>query len=342
MRQAVLVTCAFAVILLQVTAAQTPTRPATAQRPTPPEGVDTLPVRRVILYKNGIGYFEHVGRVRGNETVTVAFNSSQLNDVLKTLTALDLGNGRVTGVSYNSEAPFAQRLGSLRLPIGEHATLAQLLDALRGARLEVRSGDRVVSGRLLSVEERTRIRNGETSTTSEMTLVGDSGDIRVVEITPAVTVRLAERDSTQQVGAYMGLLASSRARDQRPMRIATAGAGDRDLLVSYISEVPVWKTTYRVVLPSRGAPQLQAWAIVDNTIGEDWRNVELSLVAGAPQSFLQQLSQPLYAQRPVVPLPKTLLVTPQTHQGTLTSGTGGINGRVSDPRARTCPGSLCP
>ena len=117
-----------------------------------------------------------------------------------------------------------------------------------------------------------------------------------------VTVKLAERDSTEQVGAYMGLLASQRARDQRLMRIATAGTGERDLLISYISEVPVWKTTYRIVLPSRGgAPQLQGWAIVDNTIGEDWQNVELSLVAGAPQSFLQQLSQPLYAQRPVVP-----------------------------------------
>jgi hypothetical protein len=162
-------------------------------------------------------------------------------------------------VSYNSEAPLAQRLGGLRLPVGEHATLAQLLDALRGARIEARSGDRVVSGRLLGVEARARSKNGETTTVEEMTLVGDAGDIRVVEITPAVTVRLAERDSTQQVGAYMSLLASARGRDQRLLKIATAGAGERDLLVSYISEVPVWKTTYRIVLPSRGgAPLLQA------------------------------------------------------------------------------------
>jgi hypothetical protein len=294
--------------------AQTPAIPS---RPVPP---GNIPVRRVILYKNGIGYFEHVGRVSGNQTVTVAFNSTQLNDVLKTLTTIDLGNGRVTGVSYNSEAPLAQRLGGLHLPVGEHATLPQLLDALRGARIEARTGDRVVAGRLLGVEERRRSKDGETTTTEEITLVGETGDIRVVEITPAVTVRLAERDSTQQVGTYLGLLASMRGSDQRQLKIATAGTGERDLLVSYISEVPVWKTTYRIVLPSRGgAPVLQAWAIVDNTIGEDWQNVELSLVAGAPQSFLQQLSQPLYAQRPIVALPKSLLVMPQTHQGTLTA-----------------------
>ena len=149
MRRLAPVVCALVVVSLQATRAQTPVRRAPAiQRPTSP---DRLPVRRVILYKNGIGYFEHLGKVRGNETVAIDFNSSQLNDVLKTLTVLDLGNGRVTGVSYNSEAPLAQRLGSLRLPVGEHATLAQLLDALRGARLEVHSGERVVYGRLLGV-----------------------------------------------------------------------------------------------------------------------------------------------------------------------------------------------
>jgi hypothetical protein len=325
MRRTVLVVCALVAIAFPVVRAQTPAIPS---RPIAP---GNIPVRRVILYKNGIGYFEHVGRVSGNQTVTVTFNSTQLNDVLKTLTTIDLGNGRVTGVSYNSEAPLAQRLGGLRLPVGEHATRAQLLDALRGARIEARAGDRVVTGRLLGVEERNRSKDGETTTVQEMTLVGDGGDIRVVEITPALTVRLAERDATQQVGAYMGLLASARGSDQRQLKIATIGTGDRDLLVSYISEVPVWKTTYRIVLPSRGGtPVLQAWAIVDNTIGEDWQNVELSLVAGAPQSFLQQLSQPLYAQRPIVPLPKSLLVMPQTHQGTLTGDDEGPEARAVD------------
>src|SRR5215467_5304413 len=176
MRRTALVVCALIPIALPVIRAQTPAIPA---RPIQPANI---PVRRVILYKNGIGYFEHIGKVSGNQTVAVTFNSTQLNDVLKTLTTIDLGNGRVTGVSYNSEAPLAQRLGGLRLPVGEHATLAQLLDALRGARIEARAGDRIVAGRLLGVEDRNRLKDGETTTVQEMTLVGDSGDIRVVEI----------------------------------------------------------------------------------------------------------------------------------------------------------------
>src|SRR5216684_6119318 len=79
-----------------------------------PERAASLPVRRVVLYKNGVGYFEHLGRIRGNQTVHVDFTSAQLNDVLKSLTALDLSGGRITGVDYNSEAPLARRLATLR------------------------------------------------------------------------------------------------------------------------------------------------------------------------------------------------------------------------------------
>ena len=110
----------------------------TATTSTSPAG--RLPVTRVILYKNGVGYFEHSGRVRGTQNVSIDFTTAQLNDVLKSLTVLDLGKGRITGVAYNSIAPLERRLGSLRLPVGENPTTVQFLDALRGARLEVRSG----------------------------------------------------------------------------------------------------------------------------------------------------------------------------------------------------------
>ena len=112
------------------------------------------------------------------------------------------------------------------------------------------------------------------------------------------------------------------------MTIATTGTGDRQLYVSYISEVPIWKSTYRLVLPSKPGdkPLLQGWAIVDNTIGEDWSDVELSLVAGAPQSFVQHLSQPLYARRPVIPLPSAMQLSPQTHEGTLMTGSAADDG----------------
>jgi hypothetical protein len=302
-----------------------------------------LPVRRVVLYKNGVGYFEHLGRVRGSGSLGIDFNSGQLNDVLKSLTVLDLGGGRITGVNYNSEEPLARRLGGLRLPLGEQTTLAQFLGALRGARLEVRAGEGMLAGRLLSVERRTRTtKDGQMIPYDEISLVSDAGEVRSAELGPAISVRIVERDLNAEVSRYMGLVASTRLQDVRRMTISTSGSGERQIYVSYISEVPLWKTTYRVVLPSKPAakPLLQGWAIVDNTVGEDWDNVELSLVAGAPQSFIQQLSQPYYGRRPVVPLPESVQLTPQTHAATLIPGNGKLSGTVTDSTGAAVEGAM--
>jgi hypothetical protein len=279
-----------------------------------------LPVRRVVLYKNGVGYFEHLGHVRGSQDVHVDFTSAQLNDVLKSLTVLDLSGGRITGVDYNSEAPLARRLSTLRLALGEKPGIADFLGALRGARLEIRSGGGLaMSGKLLSVEQKSREKDGTTTERTELSLVGDSGEVRAAEVTPSMSFRIAEKDLQVEVGRYLSLIASSRDQDLRRMTISTTGSGERNLYVSYISEVPIWKTTYRIVLPSKPEkkPLLQGWAIVDNTIGEDWNDVELSLVAGAPHSFIQQLSQPFYGRRPIVPLPESVQLTPQTHAAAL-------------------------
>jgi len=299
-----------------------------------------LPVRRVVLYKNGVGYFEHLGRVRGSQDVHVDFTSAQLNDVLKSLTVLDLSGGKVTGVDYNSEAPLARRLATLRLALGENPSMADFLAALRGAKLEVRgAGGAAVTGKLLSVEQKSRVKDSATSEEwTEISLVSESGEVRTAEVKPSTSVRIAEKDLQVEVGRYLGLIASSRDQDLRRMTISTTGAGERNLYVSYISEVPIWKTTYRIMLPSKAEkkPLLQGWAIVDNTIGEDWNDVDLSLVAGAPHSFIQQLSQPYYGRRPVVPLPESVQLTPQTHAATLEARaallapgiTGGVAGGV--------------
>jgi hypothetical protein len=282
-----------------------------------PAPVADLPVHRVILYKSGVGYFEHLGAVSGSADVTIQFTTSQLNDVLQSLTALDLDGGSVGNISYNSVAPVDQQLALLRLPLGTNTNQLQFYNALRGARVEVGAAPASIAGRILSIEEKSRARNGSQEQVLDLTLVSDEGAIRTIELTPSTTVHLTERDVRQDLSSYLGIIASTRGDDVRRMVLSAAGTGTRRLFVSYISEVPIWKSTYRLVLPSDGKPMLQGWAIVDNTVGQDWTNVELSLVAGAPQSFVQQISQPYYAQRPVVPLPPAVLLQPQTHAPTL-------------------------
>ena len=307
-----------------------------------PAAATKLPVRRVVLYKNGVGYFEHLGHVHGSQDVHIDFTSAQLNDALKSLTVLDLSGGRITGVDYNSEAPLARRLATLRLALGERPSMADFLGALRGARIEVRpTGTAPVAGRLMSVERKTRSAPNWTVETDEISLITDDGDVRSIDLNPSTSVRIAERDLQTEVGKYLGLIASARDQDVRRMTISTTGNGERKLYVSYISEVPIWKTTYRIVLPSRPEkkPLLQGWAIVDNTVGEDWNNVELSLVAGAPHSFIQQLSEPFYGRRPVIALPESVQLAPQTHSATLLRGNGTLIGTVTDPTGAPVSGT---
>jgi hypothetical protein len=306
-----------------------------------PDDMQKLPVKRVVLYKNGVGYFEHLGKVRGNQDVTIPFTSGQLNDVLKSLTVLDLSGGRIAGVTYGSVAPVERQLGDLRLPVGEKSSLTEFLGALRGARIEVRSGTSVITGRLLSIERKTRISGGTTLEVDYLSLLGDGGDLRTTEVLSSFSVRLLEKGLSGKVERYLDLASAAREADLRRMVISAEGAGERNLFVSYISEVPIWKATYRIVLSAKGGqgPLLQGWAIVDNTVGEDWENVELSLVAGAPQSFIQNLSQPYYSRRPVVPLPESMNAAPQTYEATLIPGGATLTGLVTDPSGTVVAGA---
>ncbi len=297
-------------------------KPASAPAITPAaaDSSTRLPVKRVVLYKNGVGYFEHTTRVHGTQDLSIDFTTSQLNDVLKSLTAVDLGDGHVSSIRYNSIAPLDQRLKSLRLPFGEQVTQAEYLLALRGARVEVRSGSATAAGRLLSVEKiRRQHSRDDFEDVTAFSIVTDAGEMKNFELGSGTSVRIAEHELTDEVARYLSLIGSSRARDVRRMSFTAAGSGDRDIFVSYISEVPVWKSTYRILFSDKPGekPLLQGWAIVDNTIGEDWKDIQLSLVAGAPQSFIQDISQPFYARRPVVPLPESVMLTPQSHEATV-------------------------
>ena len=300
-----------------------------------------LPVKRVVLYKNGVGYFEHLGRVRDRQEVNIPFTSGQLNDVLKSLTVLDLGGGRITGVGYGSATPVDRQLGDLHLPMGEKSSLTELLGALRGARLEIKSGGSTITGRLLSIERKTRMGGGATLEVDYLSLLTENGDLRTTELGPGFSVRLLDAGLAGRVDRFLDIVSAGRQADVRRMVVTTEGTGERNLFVSYISEVPVWKSTYRIMLNSKTGqgPLLQGWAIVDNTVGQDWENVQLSLVAGAPQSFVQNLSQPYYSRRPVVPMPESAAVSPQTYQATLIAGGARLVGRITDPTGSGLPGA---
>ncbi|MGA3068946.1 MAG: hypothetical protein ABSD43_01920, partial [Terracidiphilus sp.] len=307
-------------------AAQSPAESQAKTKPSAPKAqlaapqvLKDLPVRKVVLYKNGVGYFEHAGSVTGNQRVTIDFTSPQLNDVLQSLTVLDEGGGRIAGVNYNSTTPLAEQLKTLSLGMTDNPTSTELFEALRGQRVEVTGGPGgTIIGRLLSIETRSE-KVGSTDNTVDkfyLSIIATSGAVRVIELTPMLSVRPLDGNLQGQLDRYLELLSTTHATGLRHLTLNALGQGQRELRVSYISEVPVWKSTYRIVFPRtpNGNATMQGWAVVDNTVGADWDNVQLSLVAGAPQSFIQPLSQPLYTRRPEIPISTEAQLTPQTHE----------------------------
>jgi hypothetical protein len=286
--------------------------------------VKDLHVRKVVLYKNGVGYFEHAGAVTGNQRVAIDFTSPQLNDVLQSLTVLDEGGGRIAGVTYNSTTPLSEQLKTLSLGMTDDPTSTELFTSLRGQRVEVLGGPGgPITGRLMSIESRSeRLGTDDTSSSTAtvdkfyLTLVAGSGAVRVIELTPTLSVRPLDANLQGQLDRYLELLSSTHSTGLRHLTLDALGQGQRELRVSYISEVPVWKSTYRIVFPqvANGSATVQGWAVVDNTVGADWENVQLSLVAGAPQSFIQPLSQPIYTHRQEIPIATEAQLTPQTHE----------------------------
>jgi hypothetical protein len=308
---------------LAVLAQQAPPHVEHASASTAAERKVELPVTRVSLYKNGVGFFEHTGTVTGNAAVTIDFTSAQLNDVLQSLTAIDLNGGRISGAGYNSTTPLDQQLKSLSLGLGEKTTFSGLFTALHGTRVAVSGSGAPFTGRIVDIEMHKTGAGEDSAGMVEgrfLTVASDSGEIRIFQVTPTLSVRLLDTATHTELNRYLELLDSTRNQGLRHLTLDDHGTGARQLQVSYISEVPIWKSTYRILFTEQAksvaaqTATLQGWSVVDNTTGTDWINVHLSLIAGAPQSFIQPLSQPIYSRRPEIPIAQEAQLTPQTFE----------------------------
>src|SRR6185369_11708652 len=108
----------------------------------PPADVQAnVPVKEVVLFSSGVGYFEHFGKVNGNADQVLRFKTEQINDILKSLVLEDLDGGKVAAVTYPSQGPLARTLKSFQIDLTSNPPLAELLNQLRGAKVSVTRSD---------------------------------------------------------------------------------------------------------------------------------------------------------------------------------------------------------
>ena len=311
--------------------------PETSVRPA---STSALPIRRVILYSNGVAYIERRGFVTGKAQIDLSFKQSQVDDVLKSMVVLDLGQGKIGAVSYNSSMPASARTAEIPFEIDSKSEddeenvggLANVLSQLQGAKVSVLSSKGTATGAILTVERKkitSKNKDGvETSEPSGFALVvaSEMGDIISFDLADIKSVKLLEEGTKRDVNEFANATASTRRRDAKTISVTSDGSGQREMIVSYTVAAPIWKTTYRVVLDNEGKPFFQGWAIVDNVGDEDWKDIQLSLISGSPVSFIQNLQKPLYRYRPIIPIPEDLNLRPQIYDPEAGEGSGSGDG----------------
>jgi len=276
-----------------------------------------LPISQVVLFSSGVGHFQRAGTIQGNCSVDLSFRVDQINDLLKSMTLQDLSGGKIGPVTYAPQDPLSHTLRSFAVDVVGNESLAELLYSLLGAKVSIVTADGPVAGTIMGVEEQEKSVGENVVTYEVLNLLTDKGIVQV-PVWHMKSVTLTEEKLSSDLQKALAAIAASRDLDKRTVSVSFLGQGSRQVRVGYLLETPVWKTSYRLLA---GGDKLfiQGWAIVENTTDDDWKGVSLALVSGQPISFIENLYEPLYVDRPVVEPQIAATTRPQMYEGAFES-----------------------
>jgi hypothetical protein len=286
-----------------------------------------LPVREVILYKSGVGYFARSGPLAPGESARLDFKATDMNDVLKSLAVSDDSGTPIRGLRYDSSLPLEQKLAEFPFTVADGQQVSAFLDRLRGARIELKSPAEALAGTIVSA--RAIDGNDKQPEREQLILLLDSGDLRAVDLAAVSSLRFADPKLHAQLKDYLATVAQSRSKDKRSVYIDSSDAKARTVSASYMIPQPLWKSSYRLLLGEKGEATLEGWAIIDNTTGDDWTGVRLTVVSGRPVSFISRLYEPFYVQRTTADVNNAWAQAPVVYEGEVVGGVpGGVAGGV--------------
>jgi hypothetical protein len=281
---------------------------------TAAQAADAPPVRRVTLSTSGLADIERAGPVSGPATLSLPIALDAVDDLLKTLVIQDPA-GPPRAVRLPGQEPFAQEFRNLPFNPADLDGPASLLAAMRGAEVTV-GGARSLAGKIVSVGAETeQLGNGQSRQRNRLTLLTPQGMDSVI-IEEASQIAFADPTLRAQVERALAASLRHRAREQRVAEIVLSGTGEREVSLSYVIAAPLWKPSYRLLLPTAGdKAQLQGWAVLENMTGGDWTDVTLALTSGNPATYRQALYQSYYANRAELPVQLQSAPRPKVDRG---------------------------
>ena len=296
--------------------------PAGAEPPKSLRPSASLPITRVVLFNSGVAHFTRSGDVEGNARVDLNFPEADINDLLKSMTLED-ERGRVSLVNYDSRDPISKTLKSFAIDLNNAPTYSQILNQARGEQVEVAlvqaatGQPATLTGKIIGVEK-SKVPTGQTSIDVDVLNLWCAEGVRAVKLADVQRLRFTNPHIENEMKRALETLALSHDTLKKSVTIEFNGEGKRQARVGYVTENPIWKTSYRLVLDKKdGKPYLQGWGVVENPTDEDWSDVGMVLVSGRPISFKMDLYNPLYVGRPTVEPELFASLRPPTYGGAL-------------------------
>jgi hypothetical protein len=265
-----------------------------------------LELHRIMLSAAGVGYFEYGAHVDGDAQLGLNIPLAQVDDVLRSLAVFD-SHGGVGSIELPGRDNMRQAFADVPFTEDTLQSPAALLDSLRGEEISV-AGPAAMTGRIVGTSSENVVPAPQATvivpaTHTRVTLL-TAGGLRQFILEDAASVQWTDAALRARVGAALDAARQQSAASQRHLTLHASGAVGRDITVGYVAVAPLWKASYRVVLPAEGADhaRVQGWAVLENQSGADWHGVDLTLQSGNPVTFHQAIYASYYANRPEVPV----------------------------------------
>ncbi len=281
-----------------------------------------LPVKKVVIYKNGISYIEREASLDGDGSVQLKFRAKQMRDVLKTLFAIPVQKGTIQNIDYQSEDPMSKKLEDIRIPLPVENTLTGLLKGLQGVRVKIIEGSEKHAYTILGVEtKKTIVKDGIVEEPLLVLMKEETNQIQSVPI-DGLQFTIEDENIKKDFNKLLSILNSVKYADQKTVSIYYKGFEKSPIKVGYVIESPIWKTTYRIFLDAKPSALLQSFAIVENDTLDDWKDVEVTLVGSGPFSYLVDLYTTIIPSRPTISIDDLFGIV-RTKQQVQVKGAGG-------------------
>src|SRR5262245_49707129 len=187
------------------------------------QAAQPLNVRKIVVYKHGVGYFEREGKVTGNQQVALTFKTAQMNDLLKSLFAVDLNGGQIATIQYDTKDPLSKQLEHILIHVPEENTLTAFLTQLKGAKVESTVAGEMTTGSVSGIEPIVKQTKDGTVTSYKLILYADGGKIQPIDLLEAQSVRLLDEGLQKDLARVLDIHLKAKHADRKSVVLNATG-----------------------------------------------------------------------------------------------------------------------